>query len=149
MLRDAGLIPLSHDHHHALALCVMVERALSADPTGDTAAEQARRLVDQFDGEIRDHFEFEEQVLFPALEPFPALGPLVARLMLEHRTMRGYVDTLRARPDRGLVEEFVAALRRHVRTEERELFEEVQRVLTREQLDEIGGKRRGGGMCWR
>jgi len=33
MLRDKNLIPLSHQHQHALALCVRIERAspISAD----------------------------------------------------------------------------------------------------------------------
>src|SRR4051794_9184869 len=87
MLRDPGLIPLSRDHHHALALCVFTERALAADgsPTGVAAA--ARRIVQKFDSEIRGHFEFEEQVLFPAFHGIPSTGTLIAELLAEHRRM--------------------------------------------------------------
>jgi hemerythrin-like domain-containing protein len=60
--------------------------------------------------------------------------------MEEHRRMYGLVERLRS----GAVEEFCGVLREHVRKEERVLFEEAQRLLTRAQLDEMGERRRAG-----
>ena len=77
MLRDPALIPLSHQHQHALALCLLTEKALVADPNNLRSADQARQIVEQFDGEMRAHFELEEQMLFPMLQPFPNLSDLV------------------------------------------------------------------------
>lgn len=147
MLRDPGLVPLSHDHHRALALCVFTRRALARDGGAENVSRQARRIVEQFDSEIRDHFEFEERVLFPALEGHPSVAELVVELMLEHRTLYSLIGDLREGGGRAAVEEFCEVLRGHVRKEERLLFEEAQRLLTRAELDAIGVRRRSGPAC--
>jgi hemerythrin-like domain-containing protein len=144
MLRDPALIPLSHDHQHALALCVLTDRALAGAGAADSVAPQARRILEQFDSEIRDHFEFEEQVLFPALATFPSVSDLVAELTMEHRRIVSIVESLRSRGDRSVIQEFCEVLGQHVRKEERLLFEEAQRLLSREQLDAIGQARLRG-----
>lgn len=139
MLRDASLIPLSHQHQHALALCVRIDRALAAS-TGADAAVQARAIVEQFDTELQKHFEVEEQLLLPALIPFASIHDLVVQLIDEHRRMAAMVNALRDGADRSLIAEFSALLRQHVRKEEGILFEETQRLLPREKLDHIGGQ---------
>ncbi len=139
MLRDVNLIPLSHQHQHALALCVVIDRALAASTDGD-AAGQARAIVEQFDNEMQKHFEIEEHLLFPALLPFASVRDLVIELSDEHRRMMAMVNALRNGGDRSLIAEFSALLRQHVRKEEGRLFEEAQRLLPRERLDHIGGQ---------
>ena len=52
MLRDKNLIPLSHQHQHALALCVRIERA-SPIADADVAAWQAE-IAQQFQDRNRD-----------------------------------------------------------------------------------------------
>jgi hemerythrin-like domain-containing protein len=137
MLRDPALIPLSHQHQHALALCLLTEKAFVADPNNLHAADQARQIVEQFDGEMRAHFEVEEQMLFPMLRPFPNLSNLVAELIAEHQRITAMVDELRLASSRDMMLAFAGLLRRHVRKEESELFEQAQRLLSREQLDRI------------
>jgi len=44
MLRDKNLIPLSHQHQHALALCVRLDRALQA---GEVDAEAWQAEIQQ------------------------------------------------------------------------------------------------------
>ena len=60
MLRDKNLVPLSHQHQHALALCVRLDRALLAGPV-DPAPWQAeiQQIVEQ---EIVIHFAAETHV---------------------------------------------------------------------------------------
>ena len=65
MLRDPSLIPLSHQHHNGLALCVMTRRSLAADSSAENIAKLARRAIDRYEVELVNHFEMEEQVLFP------------------------------------------------------------------------------------
>jgi hemerythrin-like domain-containing protein len=139
------LIPLSHDHHHALALCVLTDRALKADASQQSVSARARHIVEKFEEEIRGHFDFEEQVLFPALEAFPEMQQLLRQLFDEHVQLRALVQALDSRPDRATVHQFCELLGRHVRTEEGVLFEQAQGLLTRAQLDQIGEARRGGG----
>jgi hypothetical protein len=64
MLRDKNLVPLSHQHQHALALCVRLDRALLAgevDPVPWQA--EIQQIVEQ---EIMIHFAAEEKEVFPA-----------------------------------------------------------------------------------
>jgi hemerythrin-like domain-containing protein len=141
MLRHAGLIPLSQEHHQALALCVAIDRTLAADDNEATAARIAAQIVRKFDGEIREHFEFEERVLFPALAVIAELSTTVEELRTEHTLMIELVEKLRSNVDRGLAGQFSRALRNHVHKEERVLFEQAQQLLTGDELNAIGARR--------
>ena len=136
MLRDASLIPLSHQHHNGLALCVMTRRSLAANSSPGDVAKLARRATDRYELELANHFEIEEQVLFPACGEMP----LVRELVAEHRRIEGLIAQLRTAPTGALLEEFCALLAAHIRREENELFEEIQRSLPREVLDRAGSE---------
>ncbi len=86
MLRDKSLIPLSHQHQRALALCVRIDRAQPI-PAADLQAWQAE-IEQQFEQEIKIHFSVEEQLLFPAARKLPELIPLVEELIADHGTLR-------------------------------------------------------------
>ncbi|HWE49635.1 MAG TPA: hemerythrin domain-containing protein [Bryobacteraceae bacterium] len=132
MLRDPSLIPLSHQHHNALALCVLIRRAL-ADPSPDLAG-CARRVTDRYELELVNHFEIEEQVVFPLC----GASPLIAELLAEHRAIEALVAEIGATPTARALEQFCGLLTAHIRREERELFESIQRALPRETLDRAG-----------
>lgn len=139
MLRDRSLIPLSHDHHHALALCVRVERAVNG--AAESAVQSlARLVVSHYDAEMRSHFESEETIVFPALASFEDLRTVIVELLREHRNLEALVELLRSNPELQQLESFTTMLMQHVRKEERVLFEETQRILSREGLDRIGSE---------
>ena len=60
--------------------------------------------------------------------------------MAEHRTIEGLIAQLRTAPTEELLERFCALLSRHIRREENELFEEIERTLPREALDLVGSE---------
>jgi hemerythrin-like domain-containing protein len=137
MLRDKNLIPLSHQHQHALALCVRIERAAAAGEL-DLGAWQAeiQQLAEQ---EIRIHFDAEEQELFPAAARFAGMKPLVDDLLEDHRVLRSYFAQITARAlDGDGLRAFAQRLSTHVRKEERQLFEEIQKRMKPQQLAELG-----------
>ena len=134
MLRDPSLIPLSHQHHNGLALCVLTRRSLTADGSPENIARLARRVIDRYEVELVNHFEIEEQVLFPACGPMP----LIDRLLAEHRQIEALIAPLCSEPSAALLEQFCALLSAHIRTEESELFEQIQRTLPREVMDQAG-----------
>src|SRR5450432_1267878 len=134
MLRDPSLIPLSQQHHNGLALCVLTRRALAEDSSLENVAKQTRRAIDRYELELANHFEIEEQVLFPECGPMP----IVSDLLGEHRAMEALIARLRTTPSAGMLEQFCALLSKHIRREENELFEQVQAVLPREVLDRLG-----------
>jgi hemerythrin-like domain-containing protein len=137
MLRDKNLIPLSHQHQHALALCVRLERAIQ---TGEVELEAWQSEIQQIaEQEISVHFSAEEKEIFPAAEQFTELQALVAELRQEHKSLREYFARAAARSlDRDGLQEFAQRLASHIRKEERQLFEEMQRRMTPEKLTGIG-----------
>ena len=137
MLRDPALIPLSRQHQHALALCVRIDRSLKAG-IAEVDVWQPE-IEEQFQQEIRYHFDAEESVLFPIAERTEDLITLTSELRAEHVALRRYFALAAARA-MSIVDlhEFSETLTRHIRKEERELFERLQRILTPEELVELG-----------
>ena len=139
MLRDPSLIPLSHQHQHALALCVRIERGLRDGATG--TAEFQEDIDSLFRGEIEYHFRAEEEVLFPALARIPELRSLIDELRVEHVSLRRYATRAAARQLTSAdLQIFAAALSAHVRKEERQLFEGAQAALPHSELVILGEK---------
>ena len=137
MLRDQNLIPLSRQHQHALALCVRLDRAVQAGKI-DLEAWQAE-IQQQFDAEIGIHFAAEEKELFPAAARFPEMRPLVAELLAEHIFLRDCFARAAARSlDRQSLANFGEKLVRHIRQEERQLFEHIQRLMSAQELAALG-----------
>ncbi len=137
MLRDRNLIPLSHQHQHALALCVQIDRSLQAG-TADIEALQAQ-ICTMFNLEIRGHFAAEEEALFPEAATLAELKPLVNQLLRDHVTLRDYFAHAERRElDAATMRKFAELLSTHIRREERELFEACQRLFSAEKLAAIG-----------
>lgn len=137
MLRDRNLIPLSHQHQHALALSVQIDRSLQAG-TADLEALQAQ-IRTMFNLEIRYHFAAEEEALFPEAAAFAELKPLVDQLLREHVNLRGYFARAERRElDAATLRDFAQLLSAHIRKEERELFEACQRLFPAEKLAAVG-----------
>ncbi|MFZ0955567.1 MAG: hemerythrin domain-containing protein [Candidatus Sulfotelmatobacter sp.] len=137
MLRDKSLIPLSRQHQHALALCVRVERA-SPIAEADLPAWRAEIAL-QFEQEIRIHFAAEELMVFPAARGFAELISLVEELVAEHARLREWFSRAESlsSAELGL---FVRALSEHIRKEERQLFERMQGLMSREGLAALGAR---------
>ncbi|MFN7997875.1 MAG: hemerythrin domain-containing protein [Bryobacteraceae bacterium] len=138
MLRDPSLIPLSRQHHDGLALCVLIRRGLQQDAGSGTSAELARKAVDRYDLELVNHFQLEEQILFPAMQAVLGDLPLVAQLIAEHRRLESLFVKLRSEPSATLLETMCGLLERHIRAEENELFQMAQSSLPEATLREMG-----------
>jgi hemerythrin-like domain-containing protein len=138
MLRDPNLIPLSHQHHNVLAMCVLTRRSLAEDPSPANVAHLARRAVDRYDLEMANHFEIEEQILFPAIENALGKLPLVAELAAQHRQAEDLIAQLRSAPTAALLERLCGLLAGHIRREENDLFQMAQSRLPEPVLLELG-----------
>jgi hemerythrin-like domain-containing protein len=137
MLRDKNLVPLSRQHQHALALCVRLERAIQAGEI-NLQAWQAE-IQQQFESEIGIHFAAEEKELFPAAAQFPELRPLVDELLAEHAFLRDCFSRASARSlDQRDLGNFGERLAHHIRKEERQLFEGMQKVMSSRELSTLG-----------
>jgi hemerythrin-like domain-containing protein len=139
MLRDPSLIPLSRQHQHALALCVRIERALQKNVV-DLNAWQLE-VEQQYGQEIGFHFAAEEQVLFSKAKRFPELASLVEELSDEHVRLREYFARAKERTlDRTGLGAFASLLSGHIRKEERQLFEVLQKLVPPEEMQSLGAE---------
>jgi len=137
MLRDKSLIPLSHQHQKALALCVRIDRAQPI-PDADLQAWQ-EEIERDFAQEIDVHFSAEESVLFPAAREYPELIPLLEGLIAEHAALRESLVQASARTmSTETLPAFAQRLSSHIHKEERQLFEGLQQAMNAEQLAELG-----------
>ena len=117
-----------------------------ADP-----AQQAARLVEFFETDLRPHFEVEEAHVFPAAARDLDDGESRTRaLVAEHETMRRMVRDLIADPTSRLRRRLTAfgeLLEEHIHTEERILFERMQAACDAQVLETLGtriAEHRGG-----
>ena len=141
MKRHPALVALSEDHHHEL---VQARRLLAAsEGAPDERTRAASVYVDLFFTETVDHFRREEETVFPLYARQPAANDeLLERILREHMELHGLARALRAEVAAGDVsaatlEELGSLLRAHVRLEERELFEDLQRVVPSAELDRL------------
>ena len=143
MKRHLALVPLSRQHHDGLALGVMIQRGLrdGADPAHTAQFERLReQALDLWQLEFRGHFEVEEQIVFPAARASVEPG-LVDALLAEHQEIRQQFAALEQAPtsESGpVLERLRTALVRHIRTEERVLFQAMQEAMDEQQLDTLG-----------
>jgi hemerythrin-like domain-containing protein len=139
MLRDKNLVPLSHQHQHALALCVRIGKAFAEGQVSPDVHPWEQEIVKQFEEEISFHFHAEERHLFPAAAQHEELVELVDELLIEHTLIRRNVEKARAGQFAVTdLQVFTASLSEHIRKEERQLFEAMQRLISAAEMDRVG-----------
>jgi len=126
-MRHPSLIPLSHDHHHGLALALRCRKQALGQlkPMGlKGLKERAQELRDFFANNLVRHFRAEEEALFPKLRQLvPESAALLDQLARDHRQIRDAISQLDGEIALGkLVFDLGDLLERHIRKEERELF---------------------------
>lgn len=134
MIRHRSLVPLSHDHHLGLVAAQRLKRGDPAyrDMTIEASIDELWRT------ELAEHFEQEETYLF-SLELSGACRAMVDRALDEHARMRALIANV-ARGERvdETARELGALLEKHIRFEERELFEALQEEVGEERMEEVG-----------
>jgi hypothetical protein len=83
MKRHPALIPLSHDHHHALVEARRLRRAADTPESAAVATASLRF----FAGETVEHFREEEELLFPLVVDFDEARELLVQALLEHQRL--------------------------------------------------------------
>ena len=140
MKRHPALAELSREHHHELSLARGLRRAAAAPD--EQRLTVAAAYVEQFFAATTDHFRHEEDGIFPVYVRHAGPTPLLERILREHMELNGLARELRAQIAAGEVEPATLTalgtlLHEHVRVEERELFEEIQRVVPNAELEAL------------
>jgi iron-sulfur cluster repair protein YtfE (RIC family) len=147
MKRHKSLVPLSRDHHEGLLLAQRVKKGKSVAPQSDWPEEresQRDRVVDYFDTQLAQHFQAEEEVLFPLADQYlPEEEKVTSLLRKQHGQIRSLVSELRAAGGvqlENLLLRLVNVLEEHIRKEERVFFQHIQKGVPEEVLERCGEK---------
>ena len=140
MKRHDSLIPLTHDHHHALAQARALR--LAAGRGIEERLRQAKEFLAFFQTETTVHFREEEEVVFPLVVQEHEAEPVLKRVMLDHLRIHSLVRTLGSEADGGTVDGEVltnvaGALEAHIRFEEKTVFPLIERLLPEETISGI------------
>jgi len=144
-MRHASLLPLSHDHHHGLALALRCRKQAlgQMQPVGAHGLRQrAEELRNFILNNLERHFEAEEEILFPLIRScVPESHGLVEDLLREHEQMRRGVSHLEEGAGLSkILFDLGDLLERHIRREERELFPLFESHVPAVQAEEVKGK---------
>jgi iron-sulfur cluster repair protein YtfE (RIC family) len=138
--RHPALVPLSKEHHHELAHARRLLRAAGAGPEERLAA--ASGYVEVFFTETVEHFRREEEIHYPQYHRHAGSTPTLERILREHMQLHGLVRALRAAAAAGdippeALRTLGELLHDHVRLEERELFQEIERIVPAAKLEGV------------
>jgi len=118
------LTHLLQEHHHGLILCQNIHQGLRKNIEPERIK---KYCIWFFKQHIEVHFKIEEQYFFPFLGQDHAL---VKKALREHRKIKRLIDdTKDIIKSVNLLEELIEA---HIRFEEKNIFNEMQKNLPRE-----------------
>ena len=129
--RSPQLAPLSREHHDGLLFAWKLRQGLA----NATAVETMRSYcLWYFKHHMKQHFHQEEDIL---LKYISRDNPMAVQLKQEHDNIRELILSINNKPDTitiGMLADFIT---RHIRFEERILFNYLEANLPTEQLDDI------------
>lgn len=129
--RSAELAPLSRDHHEGLLLGWKLRQGMKR---GVEAARMAPFVKWFWQVHLVPHFGKEETFLPPVL---PASHPLMQQMLAEHVDIQQKVERISDSSTYDDFEVLAETVSSHIRFEERVLFNEVEKVATPEQLQQL------------
>ena len=129
MRRSEALIDLSREHHQALVLSKQLAELEKQPKAEQTAAWQV--LQPTLHKELLPHFDEEEALLAGLQLQDP--HPLLMQLLAEHQQLKQYL----ASDSTEVLAPLAALLKQHVRFEERELFNWLEREVGAARIAEL------------
>ncbi|HVO92261.1 MAG TPA: hemerythrin domain-containing protein, partial [Terriglobales bacterium] len=144
-MRHPSLIPLSHDHHHGLALALRCRKQALGQlkPMGTAGlGERANEFREFYRGNLVAHFRVEEEVLFPCLRrAAPESASMIDELVNDHARIHGAAADLETGQGLAkLIFDLGDLLERHIRKEERDLFPLFEKYVDAVQAEALGVK---------
>ena len=133
--RNVALVRFSKDHHFALLLIWKVRQGLRFGI-------ELQRINDYinffFKNYLEDHFKEEEELLFVHLDSKNGSRTIAEE---DHKALKEIIQEVKSPPkNKAISTEFINRLEKHIRFEERELFNELQTALNESQLNIIAEK---------
>lgn len=139
--RHDALIPLSHDHHHALAQAKRLAEAASLSE-GAARARAGDDFINFYLGRMLRHFREEEELFFAPLVDHEEASDKVLRALAEHLRVHALARALMRQVTEGAADpttmsDLSKLITAHVRFEERDLFPVVERLISEDELTDL------------
>ena len=133
--RSPALIQFSKDHHFALLLIWKIRRGIYLDIQPERINNY---IMFFFENYLEDHFKEEEELLFVHLDKNSESRKIAVN---DHKVLREIVEDIKSNPkNESIATSFADKLEKHIRLEERELFNELQNTLGESELDIVAEK---------
>lgn len=130
--RHEALVKFSREHHDGLLLCWKIRQGVKKHVQPPRIAGY---ILLFFDEDLKQHFRGEEETLFPKLD---AQDPLRLQAINEHGQIYSLIKKIRNEtPGYDVLNEFADTLDKHIRFEERILFNHIQEKLQDAELAEL------------
>ena len=118
-----------------------VKDLLKQASDADTA--QKQKLFEQIKSELQVHEAIEEEIFYPALKEHPKTKELALEAYEEHHVVDQVMSELDAlSPDDEAWEAKFSVmeenLKHHINEEEREMFEQAEKVFSDDELEQLG-----------
>jgi iron-sulfur cluster repair protein YtfE (RIC family) len=115
------------------------------EPTTENAVKTREELFTRLKNELDVHARIEEQIFYPAIKDAQETHDITLEAFEEHRVVKRLLSELEAMPVKD--ERWGAKLKvlkenveHHVEEEEDEMFKSARKVLSQEQVEELGAR---------
>lgn len=129
MKRHEALVQLSRDHHFGLLLCWKLKEGLKREVSPERMSKYIQLFYEK---NLAPHFAEEETYLFPLLGND---HPLITEAISQHREFENKIESGFDTTEK--IQIFKDLLDLHIRTEERQIFPEIEKAATEEQLTNL------------
>ena len=126
--RNQFIQPISREHHHGLLLCWKIKEGLKKN----IELTRIKKYADWFyKNHLIPHFELEEKTIYTFLNNE---NEWVKNAISDHRKLTSLFESEVSEDN---LQQIVELLQKHIRFEERILFNEIQKIATEAQLKSI------------
>lgn len=130
--RKEALLRFSREHHYGLLLIWKIREGLKKNIAPERISDF---ILYFFEHDLKSHFQKEEIDLFARID---GNNELVKTALKEHQQLKGMIEELRKdKKNTELITKFSDELDKHIRFEERTLFNEIQNTLSDKDLIEL------------
>jgi hypothetical protein len=124
--RSEALQPLSRQHHNGLLFCLVLNKGIAKAASLKVMKDFCLHFLQQ---DLSHHFMLEEAHLHVLPLSFPSLKNGIERMMNEHAVLRQLFANIEENASYDLMKQLAVTLEKHIRFEERELFNNIDMVL--------------------
>ncbi|MCX7797692.1 MAG: hemerythrin domain-containing protein [Melioribacter sp.] len=143
MKRHKSLLKLSKEHHKGLILAQLIKKNAPPYKGMPTNLDDKRTYtLTFFENYLIKHFEDEENILMQTLKGKDEfLDQLFERMKQEHSQIKSLIDKIKTSENfEFFLDELGYLLEKHIRMEEKEMFERIQQVIDENILSELENK---------